>query len=214
MWVNWHKTEGRTWVTVFVTDSLKANPLRWSGGFLSRNPFKLCPVKLSSLCCFLHSAFNTSSWQLKNAALFRHLLTFLSLLISLHEWMTLHMGGYVFDDCIHHSLCVCVCLRISSISGLKKMESSRVNLALLSFPQHFFMCNYIPPLIENRTLPKFSHNKELLFPRCAYVRVRVCVWVCVCGNNCLLSVSISTHLVIKVDIIWEVDYRLIVLMFL
>lgn len=120
MWVNWHKTEGRTWVTVFVTDSLEANPLRWSGGFLSRNPFKLCPVKLSSLCCFLHSAFNTSSWQLKNAALFRHLLTFLSLLISLHEWMTLHMGGYVFDDCIHHSLCVCVCLRISSISGLKK----------------------------------------------------------------------------------------------
>lgn len=109
---------------------------------------------------------------------------------------------------------VCVCLRISSISGLKKMESSRVNLALLSFPQHFFMCNYIPPLIENRTLPKFSHNKELLFPRCAYVRVWVCVWVCVCGNNCLLSVSISTHLVIKVDIIWEVDYRLIVLMFL
>lgn len=60
------------------------------------------------------------------------------------------------------------------------MESSRVNLALLSFPQHFFMCNYIPPLIENRTLPKFSHNKELLFPRCAYVHVRVCVWVCVC----------------------------------
>lgn len=118
MWVNWHKTEGRTWVTVFVTDSLKANPLRWSGGFLSRNPFKLCPVKLSSLCCFLHSAFNTSSWQLKNAALFRHLLTFLSLLISLHEWMTLHMGGYVFDDCIRPSLCVC--LHISSISGLKK----------------------------------------------------------------------------------------------
>lgn len=111
-------------------------------------------------------------------------------------------------------VCVCVSSYFFHLWFKKKMESSRVNLALLSFPQHFFMCNYIPPLIENRTLPKFSHNKELLFPRCAYVRVRVCVWVCVCGNNCLLSVSISTHLVIKVDIIWEVDYRLIVLMFL
>lgn len=136
MWVNWHKTEGRTWVTVFVTDSLKANPLRWSGGFLSRNPFKLCPVKLSSLCCFLHSAFNTSSWQLKNAALFRHLLTFLSLLISLHGWMTLHMGGYVFDDCIHHSLCVCVCVSSYFFHLWFKKKWSPAGWTWLSYPFH------------------------------------------------------------------------------
>lgn len=70
----------------------------------------------------------------------------------------------------------------------KEGESSGVSLALLSFPQPFYMCNYIPPLIENRALPQSSLNKELLFSFCVYLRV--------CGHNYLLSLSISTHLVI------------------
>lgn len=52
-------------------------------------------------------------------------------------------------------------------------ESSGVSLALLSFPQPFYMCNYIPPLIENRALPQSSLNKELLFPFCVYLCVCV-----------------------------------------
>lgn len=71
------------------------------------------------------------------------------------------------------------------------------------FSTALFLCSYIPPLIENSALPEFSCNKELLFPGC----VHICLW----GQNLLLSLSISTHVVIQADSIWEVDYGLIAL---
>lgn len=71
----------------------------------------------------------------------------------------------------HFVLCECVYTVPSLLE--KEGESSRVNLALLSFPQPFYVCNYIPPLIENRALPQSSCNKELLFSFCVYWQVYV-----------------------------------------
>lgn len=103
-----------------------------------------------------------------------------------------------FGICLHshHSssprmnewLCICVdlcqmivyfvlCVSARTVCCLCTRKNERgsigVNLALLSFPQPLYMCNYIPPLIENRALPQSSRNKELLFPLCVYLHVCV-----------------------------------------
>lgn len=144
----------------------------WSGWwFLIYIAFKVCPVKFSSLCSKHIKLMKPP--PPKNASLFWRLLTFPSLLISPHERMTLHMCGFVSGDCILCSLCE----RTYSVLPLHSKKNERgsigVNLALLSFPQPLYMCNYIPPLIENRALPQSSRNKELLFPLCVYLHVCV-----------------------------------------
>lgn len=147
---------------------------------------------------FLHAA-NTSRRHPKKCFFFNRLHSYHSSSICLREWLL--MCEYVLYTLFSVWVCVCV----YSVLTLVEEEggSCRVNLALLSFPQPLYMCNYIPLLIENRALPQSSHNKELLFPCCVYLHV------CVCGHNRLLSLSISTHLVIQANSIWAVDYRLI-----
>lgn len=102
-----------------------------------------------------------------------HLLTFPSLLIPLLQWMTLHMCGCVGWLYTLFFVWAYVCVYSVPFLFEKEGESGRVNLALLSFPQPFYMCNYIPALIENRALPQSSRNKELLFPCCVYFHVCV-----------------------------------------
>lgn len=186
MWANWLKSEGGTRVSVFLTVS-RQKPLRWSGVFLRCNAFKVNPIKISSLHS-IPGAANTWNWQPRKRLL--------CLGICLHS----HHSS---SSCMSEWLCTCVdmcwmivyfvlCVR-GSVYGVpflveKERDSSGVSLALLSFPQPLYMCNYIPPLIENRALPQSSLNKELLFLFCVYLRV--------CVQNYLLSLSISTHLVI------------------
>lgn len=69
--------------------------------------------------------------------------------------------------------------RVYSMPSLVKMqgESSGTNLALQSCPQALYMCNYIPPLIENRALTIKS-----------YCSRSVCTYLC--GHNCLLSLRV------------------------
>ena len=95
--------------------------------------------------------------------------------------ITPHLPAWV-NDSAH--VCICVGWLYTLFSARvivysvpllfeKEGETGMVNLAPLSFPQPFYMCNYIPPLIENRALSKSSCNKELLFPCCVYLHVCV-----------------------------------------
>lgn len=81
MFVNWHKSEGGTWVSVFLTDS-----------FLRCIAFKVCPIRFSSLHRLLR-AEGTSSWQPRKMLL--------CLGICLHS----HHSS---SPCMNEWLCTCV----------------------------------------------------------------------------------------------------------
>lgn len=135
-------------------------------------PFKLCQVNFhfsaALLCC---KRIELTTKKKKYFLLRSHLSSTL-------KRESLLKCGYIFVW-----LSTSLCVFAFSVLSLVKMEGEnrRVNLAILIFPQLFYMCNYIPPLIQNRALIKSGHNKELLFSCCVrFVCVTTtasCPWV-------------------------------------
>lgn len=54
-----------------------------------------------------------------------------------------------------------------------RVQQGELGTTIFSTALLQYMCNYIPPLIENRALPQSSCNKELLFSFCVYLQVCV-----------------------------------------
>lgn len=94
------------------------------------------------------------------------------------------MCGNVLDDCIlcslYEMMCMCMCVCVVCCEG----ES----LQLGDFGSPLSICSNIPTLIETRAPSRCSLNKELLFLPCVYLHV--------CIQNYLLSLSVPAHLVI------------------
>lgn len=131
--------------------------------------FKVCPIKSAT------AFYVQQTHQVDNPEKCCFVLAFAYIPITPHLPASVNDSAHVWIcvGWLYALFSVWVCVYSVLFLFVKEGESSRVNLALLSFPQPFYMCNYIPSLIENRALPKCSRNKELLFPCCVYLHVCV-----------------------------------------
>lgn len=170
MWASWQRLKvEHGWLCSWQTVSRQ---ILWDDlrHFLRCNALKVRPIKFSSLHSPLRAA-HTSSWRP------RKMLLCLGICLHSHHSSSPHTSKWLctcVDMCwmiVYSVLCVSVCMYSVLSLAQKEGGSNGVSLAFLSFPQPFYMCNYIPPLIENRALPQSSLNKELLFPFCVYLHV-------------------------------------------
>lgn len=135
-----------------------------TGGVLKCNAFKVSPIKFSSqFQPVTYRKHITCTSQ-------RNVLAFAYIPITPHLPPPVHDSAHVCK-CVGWLytlfwICVYVCV-------LKMRTSEQSELGSPVFPRPFYICSYIPPLIENRALLQSTRNKELLFPCSVHCHVRV-----------------------------------------